>query len=326
MDSFGAALRRLRKAAGLSQPQLAKLVPISQSSLSRYETGRQAADQATIDRLEELLDGNGALSALAHRPAQPDDPERLQHVVTHPRSVDPEALASLARLLAESRRLEDRFGPWLMVGPAVGYVRLLERLTSEARGPLRSEVVDLAAQWAQFTGWLHAATDQGSRAAHWFDRTLEWSAESNNPTLTANALSYKGHLAWMTGRTGPMIGLSHAARRNPDTHVSQRAFDAMQEARGHAMAGDLAAADRTLGLATDLAAQVPDAGNPPAWSYFYAPAFWTLQQGLVHRYFPTRHESAAELLRSGIAALPHDQQSAEWLGDYRRALEFVQPT
>ncbi|WP_141999957.1 helix-turn-helix transcriptional regulator [Amycolatopsis cihanbeyliensis] len=36
-EGFGQALRRLRQAAGLSQPELARRVPISQSSLSRYE-------------------------------------------------------------------------------------------------------------------------------------------------------------------------------------------------------------------------------------------------------------------------------------------------
>lgn len=330
METFGAALRRLRKTAGLSQPQLAKLVPISQSSLSRYETGSQSADPATVDRFDDILEANGTLRALAHeltaaRAAHSDDPERLSFVARNPRSVDAEALTALARVLAEARRMEDRFGPRLMLDPATGYLRLFERLTSEASGPLRPRVVDLAAQWAQFSGWLHAATEQRATAARWFDRTLQWAAESNNPTLIANALSYKGHLAWMAGHLGSMIDLSQAAQRNPDVHVSQRAFDAMQEARGHAMAGNVSQADRSLGLATELAARIPDAKDLPAWSYFYDPSFWDLQRGLIHRYIPTRHEASAELLRAGIAALPAEQRSAEWLGDYTRALAFVQP-
>ncbi|MBO0885291.1 MAG: helix-turn-helix transcriptional regulator, partial [Mycobacterium sp.] len=41
---FGRTLRRLREERGLSQPQLAKQVPISQSNLSRYENGKQTPD------------------------------------------------------------------------------------------------------------------------------------------------------------------------------------------------------------------------------------------------------------------------------------------
>jgi transcriptional regulator with XRE-family HTH domain len=329
MESFGDELRRLRRAAGLSQPQLATLVPISQTSLSRYENGRQSPDPGTVDRLEEILETNGVLRALAGelparaRGAAPDDRDRLSFVAKHPRSVDERALAALSRVLAESRLMEDQFGPHLVLEPACGYLRVVERLALDARGALRPRVVDVAAQWAQFAGWLHAATDQRVRAARWFDRVLEWSAESGNATLHANALSYKGHLAWMAGNVGPMVGLSQAAQRNRDVHVSQRAFDAMQEARGHAMAGDVLDADRALGVATERVERISDAAELPPWSYYYDLSFWTLQRGLIYRYLPERREQAAQLLQAGLAALPVEQQAAEWLGDYHRALAFV---
>jgi transcriptional regulator with XRE-family HTH domain len=191
VETFGRALRRLREQAGLSQPELARRVPISQSSLSRYESDRQQADPTTADRLDQLLDANGTLRALltpidaAARILNADDRDRLTYVAGKPRSVDPATLTSLAAVLAESRRMEDQLGARIMLQPTLGYLRMLETLTLDAHGPIRPDVVDLAGQWAQFTGWLHAATDQISIANRWFDRTLEWALESNDLDLQA---------------------------------------------------------------------------------------------------------------------------------------------
>lgn len=64
-ETFGEALRRMRAKHGYSQPQLAAMIPLSQASLSRYETGKQTPDRATADRLDEVLAAGGRLSALA---------------------------------------------------------------------------------------------------------------------------------------------------------------------------------------------------------------------------------------------------------------------
>lgn len=60
---FGAMLRHLRRAANLSQPQLARQIRVSQASLSRYESGIQSVDAAMAARLDELLEAGGKLLA-----------------------------------------------------------------------------------------------------------------------------------------------------------------------------------------------------------------------------------------------------------------------
>lgn len=73
---FGSTLRRFRRAANLSQPQLARQIHVSQASLSRYESGAQSVDLATAARLDDLLAAGGALRALAEptpAPAWPED-------------------------------------------------------------------------------------------------------------------------------------------------------------------------------------------------------------------------------------------------------------
>jgi tetratricopeptide (TPR) repeat protein len=250
----------------------------------------------------------------------PDEADRIAYVADSPRRVDRTALDSLTVVLAESRRLEDAAGSASLIEPARGHLQLMERLTLDVRGPIRPAVVDLAGQWSQFVGWLSAALGQLPASRRWFDRTLEWATEADNPTLIANALSFKGHLAWMRGFPGPTVGLSQAAQRDPAVHSSQLAFDALQEAKGHAMAGSVADVDRKLENAerlTAVFAEHPDDVAP--WSYYYTPALFTLERALAHRHLG-RHQTAADLLSAGLEALPPEHRGAEWTGDYRRAL------
>lgn len=61
---FGRKLRHFRNRANLSQVKLARLIPISTASLSRYESGHQAVDLTMAARLDQLLNADGALSIL----------------------------------------------------------------------------------------------------------------------------------------------------------------------------------------------------------------------------------------------------------------------
>jgi transcriptional regulator with XRE-family HTH domain len=324
METFGQALRRWREAAGLSQPQLARRIPISQASLSRWEHDKQSVDPAIARRLDELLGAGGALEALRSSPSHahlldPDECDRLARVADAPRAVDRRVLDSLATILAAYRTMEDTLGAPAVFEPTRAALRLMERIVIEARGPIRASATNLAAQWAQFTGWLHTAMEQRSQSEYWFDRTLEWAIEAGNVSLQANALSYKGHLAWIAQDAGRVIGLSQAAQRNPAIHLVQLTFDAMQEARGHAMVGDIGTATARLSLAEDLLADARIDDCPP-WSYYYSPAFWKLQRGLIHGSLG-RSNTAVDLLALGLAELPSEQRNAEWTEDYRRALE-----
>ncbi|MGI8309281.1 helix-turn-helix domain-containing protein [Saccharopolyspora hattusasensis] len=70
MSDFGRTLRQLRQAAGFSQPQLARQVPVDQSTLSRWENGRSIPDMDTVEQLDNLLNAAGRLAQLIN-PAKP---------------------------------------------------------------------------------------------------------------------------------------------------------------------------------------------------------------------------------------------------------------
>lgn len=61
---FGAEVRRLRRQAGLSQTQLAKAIPLSQSTVSGIELGEKPVKKDQAERLDVLLTSDGYLVKL----------------------------------------------------------------------------------------------------------------------------------------------------------------------------------------------------------------------------------------------------------------------
>jgi transcriptional regulator with XRE-family HTH domain/tetratricopeptide (TPR) repeat protein len=83
--TFGAELRRMRMAAGLSLAELADRVHYSKGYLSKIETGRQPASADVAMRCDATLDASGELAALAARSAQTSasSVDDLDHDVTN---------------------------------------------------------------------------------------------------------------------------------------------------------------------------------------------------------------------------------------------------
>ncbi|MFC3999441.1 Scr1 family TA system antitoxin-like transcriptional regulator [Nocardiopsis sediminis] len=63
-DKFGGAVRRLRLQAGISQTQLAKCIPMAQSTVSGVELGNKSVKLKQAERLDAVLKGDGHLVRL----------------------------------------------------------------------------------------------------------------------------------------------------------------------------------------------------------------------------------------------------------------------
>ncbi|MFI5799351.1 helix-turn-helix domain-containing protein [Streptomyces sp. NPDC051677] len=71
-EDFGAALRRIRQAEGLSLSELAQVANYSKSHLSNIEHGRKRPNRELAEKLDAVLDTGGALRRLCATPgAQP---------------------------------------------------------------------------------------------------------------------------------------------------------------------------------------------------------------------------------------------------------------
>jgi transcriptional regulator with XRE-family HTH domain len=344
--TFGDELCRLLAERGMSQRELARRSHYDSGYINKLVRGVKQATPAVAERLDEVLDAGGALMALVNRrkvvtgaatiasaallgALDADGRERLTWAQRHPSRVDHAAIDSLAGVLAAQRRAEDTLGSAAMVKPVTAQLAAVDGLLSETRGPVRPAMADVAMQWSQFAAWLHMNSRDFPAARALWRQTLELAAETDDPTMTATALTRRAEMAWLSGEPGTMTGLAQAAQRDQRAAASERAHSAGIEARAYAITGDLAAAERKLGQAADLAAEFADQppGEQRAWLYWYKPEWFDCERGVTLGYLAhiDRYRvQALDSLTAGYAGLG-DAASSEWAVDYvlRRAAVHV---
>jgi hypothetical protein len=233
----------------------------------------------------------------------------------HPRRVDAATIDALADVLAATRHLEDQIGSADVLPSVQAHRGLAASLLADAPSPIRDRLGSLTGELHQYLGWLLAETGHLEQARVELDAALALGVEFDDPDLTSLALSFKGHLAWMVGNPHGVIALSGAARRDTRVFLAQHAFNAHQQARGWAMAGERGEVDRALAHADTLAerALTRQADTPPNL-YWYSPGFFTLQRGLTwHTLADTRIAArAATELTNGLHELPAAERDSEW--------------
>jgi transcriptional regulator with XRE-family HTH domain len=323
-ETFGQGLRRLREDAGLSQPALARRVPVSQSSLSRYESDRQAVDPDTAARLDDLLHASGTLSALRHPTAAEmvltrDDQTRIARHIAYPSRVDHATVTALADVLAAQRRLDDTLGPALLIPTALAQMATITGMVRHARGAHRDELVTVAAEYVQFAGWLHAEARRDGDALHLLTEAEDLADEVGSGVLAAQAANFKGYLARQRGNPRGVVRWFMAAHLTPGAHMAQRVGDAAQAAQGYAEIGERDEALRLLDVAGHLIDEAAR-DEPPATAYWLTPTFHRLNVGLAHLSLAD-YGTAADHIAAGMGGLPEDQVGAEWTAEYRNALD-----
>jgi transcriptional regulator with XRE-family HTH domain len=337
VNDFAAELCLLMTERGISGRQLAKRIPCDGALICRLRSGKQRPSARVAQRIDEVLDAGGRLAAMV-LPARsrrsvlagggllagallfgPEAAERI----ARPAAVDAAAVDALAGVLAGQRRAEDRLGAAAVLGAVTAQLATVDDLVARARGPVRLAVVDLAAQWSQHAAWLHMAVRDFPAAAALWRQTLELAAESGDATMTATALTRRAEMAWLSGEVGSMIGLAQAAQRDQTIAPGQLAHSAGVEARGLAIVGDAAAAERKLAETADLAARFADRpGRQRPWAYWYTADWFRCERGVTLGHLGERRRvEAVEALTAGFAGFGADVARAEWAVDYvvRRA-------
>lgn len=318
---FRTVLETLRIEAGLSQRQLASRAHLSPGYVSQVRSGSRNPSRQVAQALDDALGADGQLVALVGYGVSPDDHDRLASAAARPRHAGAGSVASLARVLASTRALDDDMGSAYVIASATAQVGMVTAMVRELAGPARPQLLTVAAQWAQFVGWLHVSTGRWSGARSWLATGVEWATEVGDQEIGATLVSYQSHLAWLTGQVAPAIGLAAAAARNTDIYPGQRAYDLYASARGQAFIGQTAEARQLLAQADDTAARVPAWDRPvPTWHYYRAPWQWSAERGMVLLHMATsdpRHAPAAvDELRAGVDSIPAEWAGADWAGEY----------
>jgi transcriptional regulator with XRE-family HTH domain len=322
MTEFTTQARRLMDGRGMTLRALARAAYCDPSLLSKVLSGKREPSREMARALDGALAAGGALAAAAAAaaPVSPASAEAVAWAARNPRHPGTGAVDALGGVLAAQRRAEDLVGSAETLVPVLAQLGVVEALAREARGPGRLAAVHMGAQWAQFTGWLHASTGKQGRARMRLSQALEWAVEAGDPDLLSEVLSFQGHTAYMAGQAGPAIGLSQAARRDPGAYPGQLAISAAQEAKGHALEGSARQAERLLDEAGELAAlAAARPGEAPPWLYYHTDGFWDLQAGEAYAHLagrPVYRRRAVESITAGYAALPPGSRGSEWAAEY----------
>lgn len=245
----------------------------------------------------------------------PDEQERLALAMTRPVRFDAAALDALASILAGQRRLEDAVGPAALVDSALAQTRGILVVLRQVTGPYHRELGRIVAEWATFAGWLHAALRRDGRALELFGLAEDLADDFEYGTAAALATSFRGYVARQQGRPRAVVRAASAALATPGVHATQKTFDTLQAAQGHAALGEKDRVRRLLDTAAELAVK---AGEPPPLMYWYSTPFFHLNIGVAQAGIGD-YRAAADMLGSGLAGMPPDQRSAEWLREYENA-------
>jgi hypothetical protein len=154
---------------------------------------------------------------------------------------------------------------------------------------MRRNLLDIAASYAEFYGWLCEEIGDRHGAVTWTERALRQAQAAEHPELAAYCFVRLAQLAETEHDDEKIIGMSRAAQREQGLTPQVRALAVQQEARGHAIAGDATACLRKLDEARNL--PVPENAQ---WGDEYR----------VGCYFDAAHllvNHAANLLEAGRA-------------------------
>lgn len=178
MDEFGARLRALRDERGWSLREFAATVNHSKSSLSAWETGTKTPAPEIAAELDQALDADGTLAALAESDAHQKVVQESERLTAQLLAARPGDLVDLAE--SNTARLAHDY----LAHPGAA---LLDEITEARRGVLTAlrarglrnpaQVRDLYADIGYLSGVLaYAALDDGKPAAAIAHTQAAWEA------------------------------------------------------------------------------------------------------------------------------------------------------
>lgn len=317
--TFGARLRELRQARGLSLRELAQLAYVSKSMISEWENGRRrpSLDLATV--LDGALEAGGALASLVVEvSADAETADRIAHGLASPSLIDAGHVEALGGTLAHLRHLDDSL-PTAALLPAVeGHLATMEILARDVRGSAARDLRLVAAQYGQFCGWLHSQLRNDRRAEQLLSTAARDARALDAPDLASQTHGFRGALE---RRKGSAMGIARwfvAAYETPGISDLHRADAAYKAVHGLGLLRDRRGAAELLASADDLTAALPDDAASPV-AYWLNPSWLRLSGGLAHLGIGN-YRQAAESLRAGLDAMPDGWQDAEWNAEYLDAL------
>jgi transcriptional regulator with XRE-family HTH domain len=321
---FGAELRRLRTVAGLPLSVLAKRVHYSPGHLSRIEAGLKRPHPDLVRMLDAALGAGGSLIGLFERIApvrelaRPSVPPPGDADMIGGLRDDPAAVDSHQRLFTSLRAAGRQLPAALLAGPVRQSLSVLEQAAELSHGTQRCRLLQLAARYAEFLGWMLQEQGAVSPALYWTNHAVVLAGAGGDPGMAGHALVRRSLFTLYAGSGQDTVELAGQALAGPDPSPRLRHLALLRQAQGHALAMDAAATAAALRAAE---AAVPGQTavddltlGPTAVAQWHAvtEAWCLVELGEVRR--------AAELFDDQVARIPETNRRSRARFGIRRAL------
>jgi transcriptional regulator with XRE-family HTH domain len=282
---FGAELRRLRLAAGLSLHDLAVLIHYSRGHLSKIENNMASPSAALARLADAAVHAEGKLIAFLDKHLDQEqlrtetpgeawaavmDPESGTWFATVARghalaqwassaqgfSVSPvtdvgaaqaEPVLRAFRSAFEEIRASGRLmDPRFLLPVIWARSHVLRELSVAARPAIRRASFVLAARYAEFAGWMAQEAGDDRAALWWTDLAVQLAEEGGDAVLGAYAIVRRALVTLYHGDAAGTVDLAQRAQASEHVPMSVRGLAALREAQGLAMAGEGAECHRAI--------------------------------------------------------------------------------
>jgi tetratricopeptide (TPR) repeat protein len=202
-------------------------------------------------------------------------------------------------------RTDNLLGPRHALGGVRDQLGVIDVLLRIARPPVRHQVLQLGARYAESAAWLHEDSGDLAGSRYWTGRSMEWALEAGDRLMMSWVLYRRGEHAAADGDAAASAGLAAAARREGgDLPRPMLAAISQQEAHAHALDGAESDCMSALDEALERAASPDDPGDASGGhGSFCTPAYLEMQRGRCWLRLG-QPAKARDALASAVRALP----------------------
>lgn len=312
---LGKRLAELRKAAGLTQHELATRISYGRGSVASAETAVHATPLTFWKRCDTALDSDGVLvglyqrieiarreRALATTAADLNEINTTTEATRRYQPVDPALARHWTAMLDVLAASHDTFGPARLHDIADGELALIHATRLDAIGVDHANLIHVEARWTEFASWTTLNHGSATEANRRLRSALALAQQAEQPALVAYILMRQAqHTADQRNATRT-TQLAAQAVDQPRLSLRDRALCAIRTAQGHALGNNRAACRTALHLAYQLvtAADAGDASEELTIGRHCGTAYVAAHEGYCHLHLG-RPDDAIAVLRDVLS-------------------------
>src|SRR5262249_27601166 len=174
------------------------------------------------------------------------------------------ALDGFRSLFDEARRLGQVASPGVVLPMLIAQTQAVRGMAAAAAGsPEQVALLQLAARYAEFVGWMAQEAGDDRVALGWTRTAVEIAGAAGDRELSAHAWVRQALITLYREDAAQTVELARRAQVEPRVSPRIRGLAALREAQGHALGGDYDGCLRALDRGRGLLAGAAAAGSGP---------------------------------------------------------------